>query len=176
MRPIEGILTNKLIKNFLNRLKKNGSKFSYRKIKNKKRSVYFESNITIFDALKKSDKDKKGKYGFERYLTAHAMMFSFDGVPAVYFNSFFGKSNDETKYVITGNNRDINRYRWNEENILNKLENKKSKESLFFNSIKRLLSIRIKQKAFHPNASRFNLNFGSTIFSFKRISLDKKRQ
>ena len=174
MRPIEGILTNKLIKNFLNRLKKNGSKFSYRKIKNKKRSVY-ESNITIFDALKKSDKDKKGKYGFERYLTAHAMMFSFDGVPAVYFNSFFGKSNDETKYVITGNNRDINRYRWNEENILNKLENKKSKESLFFNSIKRLLSIRIKQKAFHPNASRFNLNFGSTIFSFKRISLDKKQ-
>lgn len=103
------------------------------------------------------------------------MMFSFDGVPALYFNSFFGKSNDETKYVITGNNRDINRYRWNEENILNKLENKKSKESLFFNSIKRLISIRIKQKAFHPNASRFNLNFGSTIFSFKRISLDKKQ-
>ncbi len=174
MRPLEGILTNKLIKNFLNRLKKNGSKFSYRKIKNKKRSVY-ESNITIFDALKKSDKDKKGKYSFERYLTAHAMMFSFDGVPALYFNSFFGKSNDETKYVITGNNRDINRYRWNEENILNKLRNKKSKESLFFNSIKRLISIRIKQKAFHPNASRFNLNFGSAIFSFKRISVDKKQ-
>ena len=44
-------------------------------------------------------------------------MISLDGVPAIYFNSLFGTSNDEAKFVITGNNRDINRYKWNMENI-----------------------------------------------------------
>ena len=36
-------------------------------------------------------------------------------------------------------------------------------------------SIRRKQKAFHPNAQRINLNFGSKIYGFKRISKDKKQ-
>ena len=38
--------------------RKNGSEFSYRKIQNKKKSVY-EANITIIDALKKSNEDIK---------------------------------------------------------------------------------------------------------------------
>ena len=52
MRPAEGILNKYEINNLLGRLRKNGSEFSYRKIQNKKKSVY-EANITIIDALKK---------------------------------------------------------------------------------------------------------------------------
>ena len=59
-------------------------------------------------------------------------MISFEGIPAIYFNSIFGTSNDETKFVITGNNRDVNRYRWNFKNIINKLKNNKTKESIFY--------------------------------------------
>ena len=45
----------------------------------------------------------------------------------------FGTSNDEAKFIITGNNRDVNRYRWNLKNITNKLKNiyKKSDKSLY---------------------------------------------
>ena len=32
-----------------------------------------------------------------------------------------------------------------------------------------------KNKAFHPNAKRENLNMGKKIFCFKRTSLDKKQ-
>ena len=174
MRPAEGILNQKTIKNLLSRLKKNGSKFSYRKIKNKSKRVY-EANITVFNALNKSDFDKDGKFYFERYVSAHSIMVSFEGVPAIYFNSLFGTSNDEAKFVITGNNRDVNRYRWSEKNILNYLKNKKSKQSLFYQAITNLLSIRRNQKAFHPNAMRVTMNMGSKIFCFKRISIDKKQ-
>ena len=174
MRPAEGILNKKTIKNLLNRLKKNGSKFSYRKIKNKSKKVY-EANITVFNALKKSDFDKEGKFYFERYISAHAIMISFEGVPTIYFNSLFGTSNDEAKYIITGNNRDINRYRWNEKNILNHLKNSKSKQSIFYRNLTNLLNIKIRQKAFHPNASRTTLNMGSKIFCFQRTSIDKKQ-
>ena len=38
-----------------------------------------------------------------------------------------------------------------------------------------LLEIKKKQKAFHPNANRENINLGPKIFSFKRESIDKKQ-
>ena len=174
IRPTEGILNEKTLNSFLKRLKKNGSRFSYRKVKNKLKKVY-EANITVFDALKKSDFDPKGLFFLERYISAHAIMVSFEGVPAVYFNSLFGKSNDEAKYIITGNNRDVNRYKWNFNNITTKLRDKKSKQSIFYRNIGALLEIKRKQKAFHPNASRININLGPKIFCFKRISKDKKQ-
>ena len=174
MRPTEGILNKEILNNLLKRLKKNGSKFSYRKISNKGKKVY-EANITIFDALKKSDYDPKGKYFLERYVSAHAVMISFEGIPAIYFNSLFGTSNDEAKFIITGNNRDVNRYKWNFKNISKKLNDKRSKQSIFYQNICNLLNIRRTQKAFHPNASRLNINLGSNIFCFKRTSIDKKQ-
>ena len=174
IRPTEGLLNKKTLNNFLARLKKNGSKFSYRKVQNKVKKVY-EANITVFDALKKSDYDIKGKFYLERYISCHAIMISFEGIPAIYFNSIFGTSNDEAKYIITGNNRDVNRYRWNFKNITNKLKNKKSKQYIFYQNICNLLNIRRKQKAFHPNALRINLNFGQKIYAFKRVSIDKKQ-
>ena len=174
MRPAEGILNKKMISNLLKRLKKNGSRFSYRKIKNQSKKVY-EANITIIDALKKTDFDNKGKFFFERYMSAHSIMIAFEGIPAIYFNSLFGTSNDEAKYIITGNNRDINRYRWSEKNILKVLKDKKSKQSAFFDSFSNLLLVRKKQKAFHPNAYRSTLNLSPKIFCFKRVSIDKKQ-
>ena len=174
MRPTEGLLNEKTLNNFLKRLKKNGSKFSYRKVQNKVKKVY-EANITVFDALKKSDYDQKGEFYLERYISAHAIMISFEGIPAIYFNSMFGTSNDEAKFIITGNNRDVNRYKWNLKNINNKLKVKNTKQSIFYNKLCSLLSIRRKQKAFHPNASRLNLDFGKKIYGFKRISKDKKQ-
>jgi len=174
MRPTEGILNKKSLKNFLKRLKRNGSKFSYRKVQNKSKKIY-EANITVFDALKKSDSDPNGNFFLERYVAAHAIMISFEGIPAIYFNSMFGKSNDEAKYVITGNNRDINRYKWNYKNIIKKLSDKTSKQSIFYQNIGKLLDIKRKQKAFHPNAKRLSINLGNKIFCFKRISLDKKQ-
>ena len=174
MRPVEGILSKTSIQNLLKRFKKNGSKFSFRKIQNKTKKVY-EANITVFNALQKSDNDRKGEYFLERYVSAHAIMISFEGIPAVYFNSLFGTSNDEAKFIISGNNRDVNRYRWNNTNLLNKLKNSKSKQYIFYKNITHLLEIRRKQSAFHPNAYRQTINLGPKIFCFKRVSLDKKQ-
>ncbi len=174
IRPTEGILNKKVLSDFLNRLKKNGSKFSYRRIKNKSKKVY-EANITVFDALKKSNFDTNGKFSFERYISAHSIMISFEGVPAIYFNSLFGKTNDEAKFIITGNNRDVNRYKWNFKNLTNKLKAVNSHESFFYEKITNLLNIKKKQKAFHPNANRQTIYVGSKIFCFKRESIDKKQ-
>ena len=102
-------------------------------------------------------------------------MIAFEGIPAIYFNSIFGTSNDEYKYIISGNKRDLNRYKWNKKRLESLLKNKNSKQSIFYQKIMNLISIKKQNKAFHPNAKRENLNMGKKIFCFKRTSLDKKQ-
>ena len=174
MRPVEGYLKKEKLSLLFKRLKKNGGQLSYRKVRGSLKKVY-EANITLFNAFQKTDYDKKGKFFFERYISAHAIMIAFEGVPAIYFNSLFGTSNDEYKYIISGNKRDLNRYKWNKKKLDNLLKNKRSKQSIFYNEILNLISIKKQNKAFHPNAKRENLNMGKKIFCFKRTSLDKKQ-
>ena len=174
MRPVEGLLNKDAINKMFKRLKKNGGEFSFRKVQGKSKKVY-EANITLFNAFQKTDTDPKGKYHYARYLCAHAIMISFEGIPAVYFNSMFGTSNDINKYIISNNKRDLNRYKWSAERLNKLLKNKNSKHYLIYEEISNLLNIRRKNKAFHPNASRKTMNLGPKIFAFKRISLDKKQ-
>ena len=174
MRPIEGILSTNTQKKFLSRLKKNGGEFSYRKVQGVKKKVY-EANITLFNAFKCSDFDKSGIFGFERYMAAHTIMISFDGIPAIYFNSMFGNSNDNSKYIISGNKRDLNRYRWNKDKIEDHLKDQNSKQNKYYKNMSNILAIRSKQKAFHPNAIRKTLKLGDNFFGLKRVSTDNKQ-
>ena len=174
MRPVEGYLNKDRLSKFFKRLKKNGGQLSYRKIQGSSKKVY-EANITLFNAFQKTDYDKKGRYFLERYISAHAIMIGFEGIPAIYFNSIFGTSNDEHKYIISGNKRDLNRYKWNKNRLENLLKNKTSKESIYYRRIMNLIFIKKQNKAFHPNAKRENFNLGKKIFCFKRTSLDKKQ-
>ncbi len=174
MRPVEGLLNKDAINKMFKRLKKNGGEFSFRKVQGKSKKVY-EANITLFNAFQKTDTDPKGKYHYARYLCAHAIMISFEGIPAVYFNSMFGTSNDVNKYIISNNKRDLNRYKWSAERLNKLLKNKNSKHYLIYEEITNLLGIKQKNKAFHPNALRKTMNLGPKIFAFKRISLDKKQ-
>ncbi|MFL2853723.1 MAG: alpha-amylase family glycosyl hydrolase [Candidatus Pelagibacter sp.] len=174
MRPVEGYLNKDNLSKFLKRLKKNGGQLSYRKVQGSSKMVY-EANITLFNAFQKTDYDKKGKYFLERYISAHAIMIAFEGIPAIYFNSIFGTSNDEYKYIISGNKRDLNRYKWNKNRLEKLLNDKTSKQSVLFQKIMNLIYIKKQNKAFHPNAKRENLNMGRKIFCFKRTSLDKKQ-
>ncbi len=174
MRPVEGYLNKIALNSLFKRLKKNGAQLSFRKINKTQKKVY-EVNVTLFNAFKNTDYDKKGLYSLERYVSAHAIMFSIEGVPAVYFNSIFGKANDEYKYVISNNKRDLNRYKWNKVKLDRFLKDKKSKQKIYYDHITNLLKIRKKQKAFHPNASMRCLSFGKKILAYKRVSLDKKQ-
>ena len=174
MRPVEGYLNKDRLSKFFKRLKKNGGQLSYRKIQGSSKKVY-EANITLFNAFQKTDYDTKGRYFLERYISAHAIMIGFEGIPAIYFNSIFGTSNDEHKYIISGNKRDLNRYKWNKNRLENLLKNKTSKESIYYQRIMNLIFIKKQNKAFHPNAKRENFNLGKKIFCFKRTSLDKKQ-
>tara|TARA_B000000609_G_scaffold135620_1_gene111362 strand:+ start:2464 stop:4209 length:1746 start_codon:yes stop_codon:yes gene_type:complete len=174
MRPIEGILNNAQTKTFFRRIKKNGGKFSHRKFMKINKKVY-ESNISLFNVLKYSDTDLEGKYSIDRFIAAHCIMFAMEGIPAVYFNSMFGTEDDHERYKDTKHKRDLNRYKWNKETLEKLLKVKKSKEYKIYNSLTKILEIRKKQPAFHPNAIQFTLSLGDDVFGLWRQSIDRSQ-
>ncbi len=174
MRPAEGVLTDKEIKKMLQRLKKNGSQFSMRKLSNGEEKVY-EANISLFDALKFTDSDENGKFKLKRFIAAHCIILAIEGIPAFYFNSLFATENDEKAFVSSGIKRNLNRYKWDYSSLVNLINKKNSIECNSYEAFKNIISIRKAQPAFHPNATQFTLNLGKNIFSVWRQSRDRKQ-
>ena len=174
MRPAEGILSDKEIKKMLQRLKKNGSKFSMRKLSNNEEKVY-EANISLFNALQFTDSDLKGKFALKRFIAAHCIILAIEGVPAFYFNSLFATKNDEETFANTGVKRNLNRYKWHYSTLVDLIKTNNTIERNCYEIFKELISIRKIQPAFHPNATQFTLNLDKNIFAVWRQSRDRKQ-
>jgi sucrose phosphorylase len=86
-----------------------------------------------------------------------------------------GTQNDYKKLTNTHNNRSINRHRWHEEALEAALADSSLHHAKVLSSLKRLLNIRIKQPAFHPNATQFTLHLGLQLFGFWRQSQNRKQ-
>ena len=174
MRPAEGVLSDKEIKKMLQRLKKNGSKFSMRKLSNNEEKVY-EANISLFNALQFTDSDLKGKFALKRFIAAHCIILAIEGVPAFYFNSLFATKNDEETFANTGVKRNLNRYKWHYSTLVDLIKTNNTIERNCYEIFKELISIRKIQPAFHPNATQFTLNLDKNIFAVWRQSRDRKQ-
>ncbi len=172
IRPLEGILNNKDLKSFLNSLKMFGSKFTYRKQNNK--SLIYEANISLADALSGTLKGKDSFF-LSRYLCAHAILLCFEGTPAIYIHSLLGTTNDIELYKKNKIKRSINRHVYEYNNLVNNITNLKSRTNIIFYNLIKLIDIRKKQKAFHPNATQYTLNLGKKYFGVWRQSNDKKQ-
>ena len=173
MRPAEGILGTRVLNKLFKRIEINGGMFSFRKVGSKNK--VYEVNTTLYNALKKTDFDEKGLYSIDRYLAAHTMLFALEGVPAVYFNSLFGTSNDIDLVKKTGIKRDINRFKWNLGKLTEKLNDEKSIENIVYKKLLDMILLRKKQSAFHPNATQYTLSLGPKLFGVWRQSIDKSQ-
>ena len=172
MRPVEGILPEMEVKKYFRFFKKQGGLFSYRTNKGKK-SVY-EVNITLLEALKECY-NGKDKYIFDRFVLAHTILFSMEGIPAIYIQNFLGSKNDNIKVKKTNSFRSINRKNWNYDSLTKIINNKSTINNKILNSIKNLIVLRKKQVAFHPNATQFTLQLGDIFFGLWRQSIDRSQ-
>ena len=171
IRPAEGLISEKNIKAILRRMKEFGGEVSYRKVENKNKP--YEINIALIDALKGTI-DNLDNFQIERFICAHAIMLSLEGIPAIYVHSFFGTENDYSGMQSTKQKRSINRKRYDLKDLRNKM-NKKTINSTILKKLNSLISIRKKQPAFHPNATQFTLNLGEKIFALWRQCQNRKQ-
>ena len=170
MRPTDGLLTEEEKGDLIRCMETFGGKVSYRRLGNGGNQPY-EINISLWDALKGTEKHGPDQWQLQRFLCAHAIMLALEGIPAFYIHSLLGTGNDHARVEHTGRLRSINRGQWQLQTLEQELENPLSHHCQVFSCLKRLIDIRRAQPAFHPNATQFTLHLGLKIFGFWRQSM-----
>ena len=67
----------------------------------------------------------------------------------------------------------INRHIWDESELEEVINGSNLTQQKIFMEIRRLLAIRRRQTAFHPNATQYTLHLGDSIFAFWRQSISR---
>lgn len=173
LRPAEGLLNDEELTTLVDTMQDFGAKVSWRTTESGDPKAY-EINIALYDALQGTT-EGKDELGLQRFICAHAIMFALEGIPGVYIHSLLGTQNDYEKVENSQHNRAINRHRWDYNELQEKLADSDDHHHVVLTSIKKLLDIRIKQPAFHPNATQFTLHLGLQLFGFWRQSQDRKQ-
>ncbi|MBA6290349.1 alpha-amylase family glycosyl hydrolase [Colwellia sp. MB3u-4] len=173
LRPAEGLLSDTELDSLIHTVESFGGKISWRTSNTGEQKAY-EMNIALYDALQGTVAGKD-HWNFERFICAHAVMFALEGIPGIYIHSMLGTQNDYKKFANTHNNRSINRHCWHEEALEAALADSSLHHEKVLSGLKKLLNIRIKQPAFHPNATQFTLHLGLQLFGFWRQSQNRKQ-
>ncbi|PHQ24221.1 alpha-amylase [Marinobacter guineae] len=170
MRPTDGLLTDEEKQRLINTMDSFGGKVSYRRTADGRDQPY-EINIALYDALQGTAESGTDHWQLQRFICAHTVMLALEGIPAFYIHSLLASRNDLERVEHTGRLRSINRSQWQLDDLEHKLEDPLSHHSKAFHKLKRLIAIRRKQPAFHPNATQFTLHLGLQLFGFWRQSM-----
>ena len=173
LRPVEGLLNEEEITELVATMESFGGEISWRALDDGKNKPY-EINITLYDALKGTIENGVDQWQQERFICAHTIMLALEGLPAFYIHSLFATENDYDKFKNTNNKRAINRHDWQCDE-LETLLNTENHHSAVFTRLKKLITIRKNQAAFHPNATQFTLHLGDTVCAFWRQSLNRNQ-
>lgn len=173
LRPAEGLLSDIELNELINTMQSFGGRISWRASDTGEQKAY-EINIALYDALQGTTKGPD-KWGLERFVCAHAVMFGLEGVPGIYVHSLLGTGNDYEKVKNTNHNRSINRHRWQYPELQEALKSSYSQHNKCLTRLSELLLIRKQQPAFHPNTTQFILQLGEQLFGFWRQSLDRRQ-
>ena len=170
MRPTDGLLTEEEKQRLINTMDSFGGKVSYRRTPDGRDQPY-EINIALYDALQGTAESGRDHWQLQRFVCAHTVMLALEGIPAFYIHSLLATENDLERVEHTGRLRSINRSQWQLDTLEQKLADPLSHHSKAFQELKRLIAIRRKQPAFHPNATQFTLHLGLQLFGFWRQSM-----
>jgi len=173
IRPLLGILDDSEIENLTQTTLDRGGFVSYKNSVNKQKDAY-ELNITLFDIL--SNPDQSEDLNIQKFITAHAILLSMQGIPALYYHSLFASSGDHSGVKISGHYRSINRKKLDVHEIERQLSDPLSRTRIVFSELKRLIRIRKQHPAFHPYSSQKIHTLSNQLFCIERSSIDKSEK
>lgn len=173
LRPAEGLVPDEEIAGMIETVRGFGGLVSMRKLPDGGVKAY-ELNVSLYDALKGTVKGED-RWNRERFLCSQAIAMALEGIPAFYIHSLLATPNDYEGVEKSDHNRAINRHRWHYPDLRDALADEGSRHAQVFAEMKRMLAIRIRQPAFHPNATQFTLHLGEKLFGFWRQSMDRSQ-
>lgn len=175
MRPLEGLVSEERFANIVEAVRQRGGKINTRR-KPDGTDAPYELNISYVDAMSPSE-DQSVEHHARRFLATQAVMLALRGMPAVYFHSLVGTRNDEAGVQASGQNRRINRHKYTVDELNDYLAESNSLQREIYDGYRNLLTKRIAEPAFHPDAPQQVVDLGDDrILGLERQSLDGSRR
>ena len=167
---VNNILTSEEIKFIVDKVRRHGGLISYKTASDGSEMPY-ELNITWFSALNYTENDDEDlAFQVKRFVASRSIALALQGVPGIYLHSLIGTPNDIAAVLSNHSNRDINRTVIDEEAIRKELEDPLSKISRISRELGRLIIIRTRKRAFHPNSDQKVLDLSRAVFAVIRKS------
>jgi sucrose phosphorylase len=173
LNPVRGILSDAEIETLVRRTLEHGGFISYKDMPDGTRLPY-EMNINYLDALSNPAERERAEVAARKFLTAHAILLSLQGVPGIYFHSLFGSRGDRTGAETSGIPRRINREKLDRARLEAELSEARSLRGCIWRGLKQLLQVRSSASAFHPQAAQCVLATDGRVFAVSRIPPEKE--
>ena len=167
VRPLSGILPPEEMQLLVDKTRLHGGKISSKANSDGSSSPY-ELNISYFDLLNNPIDNESIEIQVKRFLVSQAIPLVLAGIPGIYIHSLLGSRNNLKGVEETGINRTINREKLDLKLLDDELKSPTSLRSQVISGYKKLISCRITELAFHPNADQKILDFSPAIFSVLR--------
>ncbi len=168
LNPARGILSDEEIAALIARTLNHGGFISCKDMPDGSRLPY-EMNINYLDALSNPATGETVELAAQKFLTAHAILLSLQGVPGIYFHSLFGSRGDRAGAEAAGIPRRINRQKLDRGRLEAELSDHDSLRGRIWSGWQQLLRIRSAQPAFHPQAAQRILAKDERLFVVCRI-------
>jgi sucrose phosphorylase len=169
LNPVRGILSDEEIDTLVKRTRAHGGFISTKAMPDGSQAPY-EMNINYLDALSSPLDHEPAEQAARKFLTAHAILLSLQGMPGIYFHSLFGSRGDRAGAIASGIPRRINREKLDRMCLEGELADAHSLRSRIWRGLEKLLRIRRAQSAFHPQAAQKVLDIDRRLFAVRRIS------
>ena len=170
LNPARGILPENEILNMVEHYRHSaGALVSYKDQPDGSKAPY-ELNVSYFSALCESYHED---VGIRRFLTAHAILLGLKGVAAIYIHSYLGSRNYIKGVEESGQNRMINREKFNLDVLLKELETG-SEHEIVRSSLQKLIQIRKANSAFDSASDQKVVELDERVFSFVRTSKNQE--
>ena len=167
LNPLHGILAEDQIREMAQEVVARGGLASSKTNSDGTVSPY-EINMNYFDALDALGPAVDTGLQIERFVTAHAIMLSLQGVPALYFHGLFGSRGWPQGVLRTGRNRTVNREKLRRDQLEAELADPHSERARVFRRLSNLLAERARNSAFSPQAAQRVLSSNGQILALSR--------
>jgi glycosidase len=170
LNPARGILREDEIDALVQQVVAHGGRVSYKTNPDGTSSPY-ELNINYFDALSDPYSGEPPDLQIDRFVAAHAIMFSLAGVPGIYFHSLFGSRSWLEGVTQLGYHRAINRQKLDRAQVEGDLRDPTSLRARVFQRMKHLLQVRSGTAAFDPHGAQRVIELNQAVFAVERGSV-----
>jgi len=175
LNPVRGILTEGEIEELTRTGDDGGGRISLKSNPDGSSSPY-EINANYFDALERPGETIDMNLKVQRFITAHAILLAFKGLPGLYFHSLFGSRGWPEGVAQTGRKRSINREKLDRDKLTADLLVAGSLRSQIYTRLRLLLAARRSLPALSPRAAQRVVDGGRRIFAMLRGEEDSEGQ